>query len=237
MTGIASGKVLELDMKEAATVVKVENARVADLIGIKPAARSTTVKPEGTASCILGTSSGIHAWHAPFYIRRLRVGKDESIYKHLSVYHPELIEDDVMVSNQAVISIPQRSPHNAITRQESALELLSRVSTVSNEWVAVGHRRGQNKNNVSTTVTIKPNEWEEVGEWMWDNRNLYTALSVLPYSDHTYVQAPFEDCTEETYDTMMHTLRDIDLSKVIELDDNTKLSEEVACGGGGCEIT
>jgi ribonucleoside-diphosphate reductase alpha chain len=237
MTGIASGTVLNLDMKEAANVVKEENARVAELIGIKKAARSTTVKPEGTSSLVLGTSSGIHAWHNDFYVRRIRVGKNESIYKYLIENHPEIVEDEFFKPNQqAVISIPQRAPKGAVTRQETALDLLKRVSKVWKEWVKPGHRSGANKNNVSTTVTIKPGEWEGVGEWMWENRENFTALSVLPYSDHSYMQAPFEDITEEEYKELVSHLHNIDLRKVVEVQDETNLQGEVACGGGGCEV-
>ena len=237
MTGIASGTVLNLDMKEAANVVKEENARVAELIGIKKAARSTTVKPEGTSSLVLGTSSGIHAWHNDFYVRRIRVGKNESIYTYLIDNHPEIVEDEFFKPNQqAVISIPQRAPKGAVTRQETALDLLKRVSKVWKEWVKPGHRSGANKNNVSTTVTIKPGEWEDVGEWMWENRENFTALSVLPFNDHSYMQAPFEDITEEEYKELVSHLHSIDLRKVVEAQDDTNLQGEVACGGGGCEV-
>lgn len=237
MTGIASGAVLTLDLKVAANIVKEENARVAALIGTNHASRCTTVKPEGTSSLVLGTSSGIHAWHNEHYIRRIRVGKNESIYTYLLINHPELVKDEFFKPNiQAVIEVPQKAPDGAITRQESALDLLKRVSTVWNEWVKPGHRRGANKNNVSVTVTMKPDEWEGVGKWMWSNRDNFTALSVLPYSDHSYVQAPFEDITEEKYNELIKHLNDINLDNVIELSDNTDLQGEVACGGGACEI-
>lgn len=237
MTGIASGAVLDLDMKEAAKIVKEENERVAKLLGIKKAARTTTVKPEGTSSLVLGTSSGIHAWHNDFYVRRIRVGKNESIYNYLAEAHPEILEDEFFKpTQQAVISIPQRAPKGAVTRQERALDLLARVSKVWKEWVKTGHRKGENKNNVSVTVTIKPEEWEEVGEWMWSNRNEFTALSVLPFSDHTYTQAPYEDIAEEQYNELVSHLHKIDLRKVIETEDLTDLQGEVACGAGGCEV-
>jgi ribonucleoside-triphosphate reductase len=237
MTGIASGTVLNLDMKEAANMVKEENARVAEMIGTNKAARSTTVKPEGTSSLVLGTSSGIHAWHNDFYIRRVRVGKNESIYQYLIDNHPEIVEDEFFKpKQQAVISVPQKAPKGAITRQESALDLLARTSKVWKEWVKAGHRKGENKNNVSVTVTIKPDEWVGVGEWMWDNRENFTALSVLPYSDHSYMQAPFEDIDETQYNEMVGHLHKIDLTKVVEVEDNTDLAGEVACGGGGCEV-
>ena len=237
MTGIASGCVLDLDMKQASNIVKEENARIASLIGTNPAARCTTVKPEGTSSLVLGTSSGIHAWHNEHYIRRIRVGKNESIYTYLMLNHPELLEDEYFKPHlQAVISVPQKAPTGAITRQESALDLLKRVSQVWKEWVKPGHRKGANKNNVSVTVSIKPDEWQEVGDWMWENRENFTALSVLPYSDHTYIQAPFEDITEEQYTELVKTLHTINLDDVVELEDVTNLQGEAACAGGACEI-
>jgi len=237
MTGIASGAVLKLDMKTAAKVVKEENKRIAKLIGINTAARTTCVKPAGTTSLTLGTSSGIHAWHNDYYIRRLRVGKNESIYTHLAIHHPELIEDEYFRPHDtAVISVPQKAPADATMRNESALELLNRVKKVSDEWVRFGHRKGQNTHNVSATVSIKDGEWDEVGEWMWENRKVYNGLSVLPHNGGTYVQAPFEDCTEEEYEQLVSTLTEIDLKKVIELEDNTDLKGEVACSGGACEV-
>ena len=237
MTGIASGCVLDLDMKQASNIVKEENARIASLIGTNPAARCTTVKPEGTSSLVLGTSSGIHAWHNEHYIRRIRVGKNESIYTYLMINHPELLEDEYFKPHlQAVISVPQKAPTGAITRQESALDLLKRVSKVWKEWVKPGHRKGVNKNNVSVTVSIKPDEWQEVGDWMWENRENFTALSVLPYSDHSYIQAPFEDITEEQYNELVKTLHNINLDDVVELEDVTNLQGEAACAGGACEI-
>ena len=237
MTGIASGSVLKLDLKEASNIVKEENARIASLIGTNPAARCTTVKPEGTSSLVLGTSSGIHAWHNDHYIRRVRVGKNESIYTHLMLNHPELVKDEFFKPTiQAVIEVPQKAPAGAVTRQESALDLLKRVSKVWKEWVKPGHRKGANKNNVSVTVTMKPDEWQEVGEWMWNNRDNFTALSVLPYSDHSYIQAPFEDITEEQYTELVKTLHNINLDDVVELEDATNLQGEAACAGGACEI-
>ena len=237
MTGIGSGVVLGYDMKLAAKAVKEENERVAKLIGINNAARTTTVKPSGTSSLVLGTSSGIHAWHNDYYVRRIRVGKNEAIYTYLSVNHPELVEDEIFRPHDtAVISIPQKSPEGSILRYESSFDLLERVKKVSQEWIKPGHRGGQNSHKVSATRSLKEDEWEYAGEWMWENRKFYNGLSVLPYNGGTYQQAPFEDCDVETYEKMMKSLSNIDLSKVIELQDNTNLSGEVACGGGACEI-
>jgi len=237
MTGIGSGTILGYNMKEASKIVKEENERVANLIGINKSARTTTVKPAGTTSLTLGTSSGIHAWHNDYYIRRIRVGKNEAIYTYLLINHPELIEDEYFRPHDtAVISIPQKAPEGAILRTESPFQLLERIKKVHLEWVKPGHRSGSNTHNVSATVSIKPEEWDGVGEWMWDNKDHYNGLSVLPFSEHTYIQAPFEDCTEERYNELMKSLNNIDLSKVVELDDNTELKDQAACAGGACEI-
>jgi ribonucleoside-diphosphate reductase alpha chain len=237
MTGIGSGVVLGYDMKKAAKVVKEENERVAGLIGINKSARTTTVKPSGTSSLVLGTSSGIHAWHNDYYLRRIRVGKNESIYSYLAINHPELIEDEFFRPHDtAVITIPQKAPMGSIVRHESVFQMLERVKKVSQEWIKPGHRSGQNTHNVSATVSIKEDEWDLVGDWMWNNRDFYNGLSVLPYNGGTYTQAPFEDCTKEQFETLLSALKDVDLTKVVELQDNTDLRGEAACAGGACEI-
>jgi ribonucleoside-triphosphate reductase len=275
MTGIGSGEALNYDLDLAAKAVLKENARVAKLIGINKAARTTTVKPSGTSSLVLGTASGIHAWHNDYYVRRIRVGKNESIYTYLSIYHPELVEDEYFKpKDQAVISLPVKAPEGSIYRFESPMNLLERVSKFNNEWVRTGHRDGQNTHNVSVTVSIKKeaekisrldengsvmldsnnnpvmedrrdeignivykvNEWPTVGKWMWENRENFNGISVLPYDGGSYIQAPFEDCNKEKYEKMMEALRDIDLTRVIEVTDSTNLSGEVACGASGCEV-
>ena len=237
MTGIGSGAVLNYDMRAAAKVVKAENERVAEIIGINKSARTTTVKPAGTTSLVLGCSSGIHAWHDEYYVRRVRVGKNEAIYTYLAINHPELIEDEYFRPHDtAVISVPQKAPAGAILRNESPIQLLERVKRVHSEWVKPGHRSGNNTHNVSATISVREHEWDAVGKWMWENKDYYNGLSVLPYDGGTYIQAPFETCTEEKYNELMKSLHNIDLSRVIELDDNTDLSGELACAGGACEI-
>ena len=237
MTGIASAKVLDMDLEEASNEVKKENAKVAKILGIKSAARCTTVKPAGTTSLTLGTSSGIHAWHNDFYIRRLRVGKNEAIYSYLAKNHPELVEDEYFRPHDtAVISVPQKAPEGSITRTESAFQLLERVKFISENWVKKGHRSGMNTHNVSATISVKEHEWEDIGKWMWKNQVAYNGLSILPYDGGTYKQAPFEDCEEATYEKMLESLKSVDLSKIIEEQDDTDLSGEVACAGGACEI-
>ena len=237
MTGIGSGVAQKYDLKRAAELVKEVNTATAKQIGINASARCSTIKPSGTSSLVLGTSSGIHARHNDYYIRRVRVGKNEAIYTYLMINHPELIEDDYFRPHDtAVISVPQKSPEESILRTESALDLLERVKWFYTNWVKPGHRNGQNTHNISATVSIKEDEWEVVGNWMWENRKFYNGLSVLPYDGGTYIQAPFEDCTKEKYDEMMEHLSNIDLAHVVELADNTNLQDQAACAGGACEI-
>ena len=237
MTGIGSGAVLNYDLKKAADLAKEENARVAEVIGINKAARVTTVKPSGTSSLVLGTSSGVHAWHNNYYIRTIRVGKNEAIYSHLAINHPELVEDDFFKPTiQAVISVPQSAPEGSIIRTEDVMDMLERVKKFNIEWVKKGHRKGANTNNVSATVSIKEDEWEKVGRWMWENKETFNGLSVLPYFGGSYTQAPFQDCTKEQFDEMVKHLHGVDLSKVIEFDDNTALMDQAACSGNSCEI-
>jgi ribonucleoside-diphosphate reductase alpha chain len=237
MTGIGSGAVQKLDVKAATKVAKEENERVAGILGINKAARITTIKPAGTSSLTLGCSSGIHAWHNDYYLRRVRVGKNEAIYTHLAINHPELVEDEYFRPHDtAVIGVPQKAPSNAIMRTESPLQLLERVKWFNQNWIKPGHKNGMNTHNISATVSIREHEWDAVGKWLWENRDAYNGISVLPFSDHTYVQSPFEDITEEKYHQLMETLKDVDLSKIVELDDNTDLTGELACAGGACEI-
>ena len=237
MTGIASGAVFKLNMKEAAKVAVEENERVAKILGINKAARVTTVKPSGTTSLVLGTSSGIHAWHDDFYLRRIRLGKNEALYTYLSINHPEMLEDDFFKPTlQSIVSVPQRAPEGSITRSESAMDMLERIKTINKNWIKPGHRKGANMHNVSATVTLKQDEWPTVGEWLYENKEYFTALSVLPEDLGTYKQAPFETITEEEFNEAVKSLHQVDLSKVIEMSDNTALMDQAACAGGACEI-
>ena len=237
MTGIGSGVAQKLDVKAATKVAKEENERIANILGINKAARITTIKPAGTSSLTLGCSSGIHAWHNDYYLRRVRVGKNESIYTHLAINHPELVEDEYFRPHDtAVIGVPQKAPDHAILRTESPLQLLERVKWFSQNWIKPGHRNGMNSHNISATVSIREHEWDAVGTWLWSNREFYNGLSVLNYDGGTYTQAPFQDITKEKYERLMSTLNDVDLSKVVEFDDNTDLTGELACSGNACEI-
>lgn len=239
-TGIADahGLITNEWLQEGAKLALEMNERYAKKIGINPAARVTTLKPEGTSSCVLGSASGIHARHSEYYLRRFRINKNDSLDSYLRNVIPDLVENDLFSASGSVVTIPQKSPDNAITREkETALDLLNRVYDYNTNWVSVGHRSGDNKNNVSATISVKDNEWEQVRESMWENRNLYSGISLLPYDGGSYQQAPFEECTKETYEKYMGLVKEIDLTKIVETEDNTTKTETVACSGGVCELT
>jgi ribonucleoside-diphosphate reductase alpha chain len=236
MTGICSGEILKYDLQEASQAAINENIRVASLIGINPAARATCVKPSGTTSCVLGTSSGVHGWFDHYYLRTVRFSKTEAIAQYLQKHHPELCEDDLLRKDTLCVRIPIAAPKGAIYRTETALETLARVKHFSLNWIKPGHVSGVNTHNVSCTVNLRDEEWEEVGNWMWDNQDIYNGIAVLPYDGGSYVQAVFESITEEEYNEKVKALKHIDLTQVIEADDNVNFSQESACAGGACDI-
>jgi ribonucleoside-triphosphate reductase (thioredoxin) len=264
MTGIGSGEILKYDLTISANTAKVVNSMISEKIGTNEAARLTCIKPSGTTSLVLGTASGIHAWHNDYYLRTMRFNKTEDIATYMIINHPELVEDDVLRPNDTIcLRIPVKAPEGSIYRTETALDTLERVKKFSQEWIKEGHINGANTHNVSATVSIDKNrsytvrkdgsfytnltvldpnfdryvdEWEIVGNWMWENRDVYNGLSVLPYSDHTYSQAPFEDITEEKYNDLISHLKSVDLTNVIEMDDTVDFSQISACAGNQCEI-
>jgi ribonucleoside-diphosphate reductase alpha chain len=240
MTGIASGAIEELDLKEAVDVAKITNNEWADELGINRAARVSCVKPAGTSSLVLGTSSGIHAWHSDYFIRTIRYNKEEPIVSFLQANVPELVQEDKSNANQVVVLIPQKAPDGAITREESAIDFLERVKRVSEDWVAGGHNDGMNSHNVSATINVREAEWDLVRDWMWINRECYNGLSMIGYiydlEDGIEQQMPLTACDKETYQHYLNYLDMVDFKLLREYEDNTNLQGELACAGGVCEI-
>jgi len=256
MTGIGSGEILKYNLEAAAHVAKLTNALISEQIGINEAARVTCIKPSGTTSLVLGTASGIHAWHAPYYLRTMRFGKNEDVAAYLMVNHPELCEDDVLRPHDTIcVRIPVKAPEGSIFRTETAIDTLERVKKFATEWIKAGHNTGDNTHNVSATISIDKSrtydaqeimkgntsvtlmdEWAAVGQWMWDNQEYYNGLSVLNYDGGNYIQAPFQDITQEEYEKRIKTLKTIDLSKVVEIDDSVDFGQVSACSGAQCEI-
>jgi ribonucleoside-diphosphate reductase alpha chain len=238
-TGIADASKLTGDqLQKAAKLVLEVNEKYSKKIGINQAARTTAIKPEGTASCVLGSSSGIHARHSDYYLRRVRMNKDDELARYLSRVVPELVEADIFSPSGVVVTVPQESPVGAITRhKESAEALFDRVKHYYNNWVVPGHRDGANTHNISCTINYKPEEVPFLLTKLWEDRFQYAAVSLLPFSDAIYQQAPFEDCTKEVFQKYDKMVKEIDLTKVLELEDNTNRAEQLACSGGVCELT
>ena len=236
MTGIGSGEILKYNLEIAANTAKVVNSMISEKLGTNEAARITCIKPSGTTSLVLGTASGIHAWHNDYYLRTMRFNKNEDIAMYLEVNHPELCEDDVLRPKDTLcVRIPVKAPDGSILRTESPLETLERVKKFATQWILPGHVRGDNTHNVSATISIT-DEWDVVGKWMWENREVYNGLSVLNYDGGSYVQAPFQDITKDEYEKRINSLTTIDLTKVMEVDDLVDFGQVSACSGSQCEI-
>lgn len=238
-TGIADSSALTTSQLQASakTVLEV-NEKYAKKIGINLAARTTCVKPEGTMSCIVGSASGIHARFAEHYLRRVRMNKSDALAKYLSDKIPSLVEDDVFSPSGIVVTIPQESPLNSVTRNtETAETLLDRVLFYNENWVKAGYRSGDNQHNVSCTINYKTEDIDMLRKRLWENRNSYTGISLLPFDGGSYKQAPFEECSKEIFNELSKHIEGINLTEVIEFEDTTKRIEQVACGGGSCEWT
>lgn len=237
-TGIAdAGKILAADLNDGAKLALEVNEKYAKKLGINPAARVTTVKPEGTASCVVGSSSGIHARHDQYYLRRVRMNKDDALARYLGQVIPDLVEDDLFSPTGIVVTIPQMSPEGSIIKpKETAKSLFNRTMFFYRNWVMKGHRSGDNTHNVSVTISYKPEEVESLFEDLWENKLNYAAVSLLPFDGGSYQQAPFEACNKEKFEEYDKLVKDIDLTKVMELEDNTDRIKNVACAGGVCEI-
>ncbi len=210
------------------------NKAMAATLGINPAARIMTTKPSGSTSAWLGTTSGIHAAHSNYFIRRVRVDVGDPIAKKLA--GSSFVEPDIFNSDNVVVSIPIAAP-TAITReQETAVELMERAKFIQHKWIKRGHISGDNSHNVSLTVSYKPEEIEAVKKWMVDNADSWAGISLLPYDGGTYSQAPFEEISEDVYRLLSASFDIPDLS---EVDFSGTIDErlgEMACAGGACEI-
>ena len=119
---------------------------------------------------------------------------------------------------------------------ETCIDLLERVRYITEKWVVPGHRKGRNTHNISVTLSVKPDEWPAVGDWMYTNRSMYNGMAVLPFDGGSYMQTPFETCSEQEYERLLGFLKKIDLADVLEVDDFTQQRAIVACAGGKCDL-
>ncbi|HVU32978.1 MAG TPA: ATP cone domain-containing protein [Opitutaceae bacterium] len=232
-------------LTKGAKLCRATNKLVAELIGIRPAAKITTTKPEGTASLLLNAASGIHPHHSRCYFRRVQANRREPVYAFFKQANPQMTEVSVYnPETDDVITFPIEAPKGAILRKDlNAVQFLELVKLVQQYWVIPGgdldSRSPDLHHNVSNTCTVRPDEWEEVANFIWTNRRFFTGISLLQDAgDKVYAQAPREEVTTEADIARWNSLRParVDYTLMREASDETELKETVACAGGACEI-
>jgi len=232
------------NLKEAARIAIATNEEWSKKIGINKAARIGCTKPSGTTSAFLGTTSGIHAAHNDFYLRRVRVEKSSPLAKHLinifGLGMPEtksIIEQEYGNDDLIVVTIPMRNDKAINRNEENAIDLLNRVKAIYENWIVPSHRYGSNTHNVSVTVSYRPNEINDIANWMIYNKSSYSGISLLPYSGATYKQMPFEDITETEYCNWITKYPDNLYFEHIDFSgsEDTRKGEN-GCAGGSCEL-
>jgi ribonucleoside-diphosphate reductase alpha chain len=166
----------------------------------------------------------------------MELSGNNPLVEFLSKNYPQLIKPLVRLPGSYCVEIPCKAPTGAVTRHnETATSLLERVKHFTMNWVKPGHINGANTHNVSTTITVKDGEWDEVKSWMWENRDIFNGMAILPFDGGTYKETPFEDIDEKTYHEMLSKIpEDIDFTLLVEEEDETKFAQEIACAGGVC---
>ena len=234
-------------LRTGAEVVKAVNLVVARAIGINPAARTTCVKPEGTASLLLGTSSGLHPHHAVRYFRRVQSNKLCPVYNHFKKSNPHMVEESVYDPHgrTEVITFPVEGPEFGIYREDiDAATHLDYIRQVQINWVQAGRRHEDHSpglhHNVSCTVTVRPDEWDTVANRIWEHRDSFTGIALLQDAgDKAYAQAPREAVatTEDVKRWNQLGYNPVRYTELSEDEDITELKEVVACAGGACELS
>jgi len=204
------------------------NEEWANKLGIPASASITCVKPSGTVSQLVDSASGIHARHNPYYIRRIRMDKKDPIYSFLKDRGVPVEDEAFRPESTAVFSFPMKAPEGAVCRMDkTAIEQLELWLTYQRHWC---------EHKPSVTISVKDDEWMEVGAWVWKHFDEMSGVSFLPFSDHTYQQAPYEDCTKEQYEILLTQIPTISWEEFIEEEDNTEGMQQLACTSGVCEI-
>jgi len=233
-------------LERGARLCRAANRLVAGVIGVHPAARVTCVKPEGTASLLLGAASGIHPHHARHYFRRVQANRRDPVYRHFHAANPHMTEPSVYrPENDDVITFPVAAPPQAILRDEvGAAEFLRLVQLVQRHWVLAGEAEATRSpglhHNVSHTCTVRPGEEKAVADYIWEHRAGFTGVALLPHDgDKRYAQAPREAVTTEEDVAKWNRLgyRPVNYARLEEETDVTALKDVAACAGGACDLT
>ena len=233
MTGIMDAEITNnpdpLMLERLRELARTTNEIFAERLGISVSASITCVKPSGTVSQLVDSASGIHARHNDFYIRRIRMDKKDPIYTYLKDKGVPVEDEAYRPESTAVFSFPMMAPKGAITRDsKSAIEQLDLWLIYQRHWC---------EHKPSVTISVKDDEWVEVGAWVWKYFDEVSGVSFLPHSNHTYIQAPYTDCTKAEYEEALLLMpTDIDWKDFIELEDNTEGAQTLACVSGVCEI-
>jgi ribonucleoside-triphosphate reductase (thioredoxin) len=205
------------------------NHKYADKLNIPRSTSITCVKPSGTVSQLVNSASGIHARHNDYYIRTIRMDNKDPITQFLTDKGVQVEPEQFRPDSTSVFSFPMKAPKGAITRNDmTAIEQLENWLVYQRHWC---------EHKPSVTISVKDDEWMEVGTWVWKYFDEISGISFLPHSDHTYVQAPYTDCSKEEYEALKKiTPQEIDWTSFLEEDDFTEGSQTLACTGGSCEI-
>jgi ribonucleoside-diphosphate reductase alpha chain len=233
LTGIMDAKITSKPdpkfLEEMRDHARKTNHKYADKLDIPRSTSITCVKPSGTVSQLVDSASGIHARHAEHYIRTIRMDKKDPIYEFLKDRGVQVEDEQYRPDSTAVFSFPMKAPKGAVTRNDmTAIEQMENWLVYQRHWC---------EHKPSVTISVRDDEWMDVGAWVWKYFDEISGISFLPHSDHTYVQAPYQDATKEEYNELLKkTPKTIDWTAFIEEDDNTEGSQTLACTGGSCEI-
>ena len=217
------------DLKKEAVAT---NKEFAEKLDIPQSAAITCVKPSGTVSQLVDSASGIHARHNPYYIRTVRADNKDPLCAFMKDAGFPAEADVMKPQHTTVFSFPMQSPKNAVFRQDmTAKEQLELWQKYQKHWC---------EHKPSVTISVKEHEWMEVGNWVWENFDSISGISFLPFSEHTYRQAPYQDCTKEEFEEALKTMpKNVDWSQLskYEEQDFTAGAQELACAAdGGCEV-
>jgi len=230
LTNGKSGKLPEL-LEHLKSIAVEVNKEWAEKLGVPQATAVTCNKPEGTVSQLTDTASGIHARHSPYYIRTVRGDNKDPLTQFMKDQGIPSEPDVMKPDTTTVFSFPQKAPENAVTRNDkTAIEQLELWLTYQRHWC---------EHKPSVTITVRDHEWMEVGAWVFKYFDEVSGVSFLPHSDHTYQQAPYQECSEREYNEALSLMpARIDWAKLsdYEKEDTSKGTSTFACVGGSCEM-